>query len=114
MTLRELWSNRLFGHDIRNILACLDVHNSNDAILYTFLQKSNFDSYMFYSLMRKIVSSSGSDCSCVVLLIIVSCSCLHCISNKSALICFDFTTSLASAIVSAIAVHNATVDCFLE
>ena len=45
--LRELWSSRLFGHDIRNILACLDVHNSNDAILYTFLQKSNFDCYMF-------------------------------------------------------------------
>ncbi len=48
---RNMRSNRLFSHDICNILARLDIHNHNDLALHTLLKKLNLNSYVHHSLV---------------------------------------------------------------
>ena len=117
--LRELRSSGLLGHDVCNILVRLDVRKHDNFALHALLKKSNFDSHVFYCFVRKIVPKATAIAAVLsihteVLLIIVSFSYLHCNSNNSTRMCLTFTTSLASAIVSGIAVHRATVVCLPE
>jgi hypothetical protein len=42
------------------------VLNQNDIALHTLVNKANFDCYMFHSLVRKILSPSIGNRSCIV------------------------------------------------
>jgi hypothetical protein len=114
--LLELRSSRLHGHDVCDVFACLDICNQNDIALHTLVNKANFDCYMFHSLVRKILSPSIGNSSCIVNPHTGAID--HCLVLLSALqieqYCphvLYFTTNFASTMVSAIAVHSATVDC---
>ena len=57
--LFELCSRRLFRHNIRDVLACVDVSKHDDLALYAFLKKFNLDGDVLDRLVRKVVSCSN-------------------------------------------------------
>jgi hypothetical protein len=64
--LRELRFSRLLSRDVCNILACLHICNQSDLALHLLMNKSNFERYMLHSLVRKIISRSNGNRSCIV------------------------------------------------
>ena len=104
--LSELRSCLLLSHDICYIHVCLDVHNHDNPALYTLLKKANFDCRVLYCFVREVISSSDSDCSCVVnpdtSAVDPRCLLLPALQIKpNCPHMLNLDTSLASAIVSA-------------
>ena len=62
----EQRSGRLLSHHVRDVLVRVDIAESDDFALNTFLKKANLDCDVLQGFMSVIVSSSNCQCSCVV------------------------------------------------
>ncbi len=74
----------MLSHDISNVLCCLDIRDHDDLPLYALLKKTNLDCHMLHSLVSCVKSfpvataiAAVLSTQTQVLLIIVSCSCVH-------------------------------------